>query len=448
MDKSRRNVLRQLSFLTTTTVSVALFPAMRVHAQATGNYVRSRTTPLPTVVKTQEELSGAKLVLPYSKSAVRMRGGGGLPSYKYTPGAYESVGLQKYMGSTGERQEIGLVSEAQAIWMTGGSPNNMLVQAAAHGSIPIHATLDGRVVNHFKYPRASFDSRQSPDPYFDISNPANPIQPDMAHYPALTYVAYLATGDQYYLEELQFAATWHIIGGPINYARGKGLIFPWQQRQLAWGLRDIIGAFIATQEAEKQRGTLPAPLLPSSYWKQIIDNNVTFLLKRYTENAREWEPKGPRPMSDVGFALVKDMGFIGCDDLNYIAPWQQDFLSTVLGWAVWTGRVPQVKPLYDFQIRQAIKRATGPLRSQAVQYNLPKGAAETWAASLVRNGRGPMADGHYDRAIVGPVADYPAYLRGALKVAVMNGVKGAEEAFAYADAEAKRFGVISTRWAI
>jgi hypothetical protein len=254
-----------------------------------------------------------------------------------------------------------------------------------------------------------------------------PVVPDTAHYPALSYIPFLATGDQYYLEELQFAATWHICGGPPDYAQGKGVIFPWQQRHFAWAIRDIIAAYIATPD-----GDVPAPLLPKSHWKKIIDSNIAF----YTD--REIK-KGP--------PLTKEMGFIAVDDPARLAPWQQDFISMVLGWAVWSDKVPQLRPLYDFQIRQAVKRATGPLRSQAIQYNLPAGPADSWAATLEKNGFRPTSDGHYPSSVrSGP--DYLAYLRGALKIAVMNGVPGADEAFAYADAEAKRLGFISMRWAV
>lgn len=426
MDRLRRDVLRNIGFFTATASAAAFFPLSRASAQANSNYVRSRANPAPKVVKTPEELTNARLMLPFTKSAAMKAGQ--VPSYKYTPGAYESVGLQKYMGATGERQEIGLVTEAQATWLAGGSAGPMLAQAEAHGSVPCHALIDGRIIDVVKYPLATFDQRALQGgwkPYFDITNAI--VTPDTAHYPALCYIPYLATGDQYYLEELQYAATWHICGGPPQYAQGKGIIYPWQQRQFAWGFRDIIAAYIATPD-----GNVPAPLQPKSYWRAIIDANIAFYTERYIKR---------------GAPMVQEMGFLGCDDLRYIAPWQQDYISMVLGWAVWTGKVPQLRPLYDFQIRQAVKRATGPLRSQAIQYDFTAGAGDSWAATLAKNGRPATSDNHYP-AFVRGFPDYLGYLRGALKVAVMNGVKGAEEALVYADAEAKRLGFVSMRWAV
>lgn len=434
MDRVRREVLRQLGLLTVAASAATVLPTC-ARAQATAGLTRGRPGTLPKIVKTQAELTAAKLMLPYSKSVALKPGS--FPSYKYSPGNYESLGLTKYMGATGERQEIGLVTEAQADWLSGGSPGNMLAQAEAHGSVPIHALIDGRVINVLKYPAATFDYRAPQNgwkPYFDITK--EPIAPDTAHYPALSYVPYLATGDQYYLAELQFAATYHICGGPPNFAQGKGIIWPWQQRQFAWGIRDIIAAYIATPE-----GDVPAPLQPKSYWKTILDNNIAFYMARYVQGTMQDSPKGDQ------MALIQEMGFLACDDMRYVAPWQQDYISIVLGWAVWSGQVPQLRPLYDFQIRQAIKRATGPLRSAAIQYDFAAGAGRTWAETLAKNGRKPTGDNHYP-ATVGSNPDYLGYLRASTRVAVMNGVPGAAEAYAYADDEAKRRGYITRRWAV
>lgn len=400
-----------------------------------GVFTRSRTGAAPQPNRTPADLAAAKLTLPYSPS-VPMKAPT-FPTYTYG-GTFDSVGLTKYMGQTGERQDIGLVTEAEADWLMGGSPNNMLQQAEAAGSVPVHALIDGRIIDVLKYPQATFFYRAAETgwkPYFDITQES--VKPDTAHYPALSYVPYLATGDQRHLEDLQFAATFHICGLDPTYAQGKGILWPWQQRQFAWGLRDIIAAYIATPE-----GDVPAPLLPKSYWKTILDNNIAYHMARFVDGTDSNSPAGDDK------ALVQEMGFIAVDgSMRWVAPWQQDYISMVLGWAVWTGKVPQIRPLYDFQIRQAIKRATGPLRSCAIQYDFPNGAGKTWAETLEMNGRLPTADDHFP-ASVGGVPDYLGYLRGVLKVSVMNNVPGADDAFAYANDEYMRFGFGTKRWAV
>ncbi len=406
-----------------------------------GNYRRGRVLSAPpTIVKTPQQLVAERLMLPFDRSISMRPERHELETYKL--GDWENVGLISYVGSTGDRREIGLVTDDIAEWLGGGSSQNMLAQAEAAGSSPIHAMIDGRVADHFKYPRASLDSRQDPSPYFDISSvppisgAGNPVAPESAHYPALSYVPYLATGDQYYLEELQFAANAHILYQPNLYTSGKGILWPWQTRQVAWALRDIFAAYFATPE-----GDVPAPLLPKSYWKKILDNNLAALTASKTAHYG-----GGSYTSDE--QSLRNEGFLASGDMKYLAPWQQDYLNTVLGWAVWTGRVPEWRPLYEFHTQQAIKRATGPLRSQAIQYNFPAGVGRTWAETLAKNGLSATPDDHFPSSFVSGVPSYLGYLRASLLIASMNGIPGAQSAFEYVDAETKRINYLGTRWSI
>jgi hypothetical protein len=346
-------------------------------------------------------------------------------TYSYKPGAWVEVGLQADMRGGGERPEIGLESDATAEWLMGGSIANALAQAQATRTLPIFRTIDGRFIDVIKYPRASFDARENPDPYFDLANPQG-ITLDLAHLSCLpNYALYLKTGEVAYLENLQATATYALACGPNNYTGGKGIIYPWQQRTLAWGLREIIKAYIATPE-----GAVPPPLLPKSYWKQIVENNIAWLTERYINSS---DP------------LTQSLGAFTEDQLSL---WQQDYISQVLGWAVYTGQVPQIKPLYDFQIRQAIIRATGPLRSQAIQYGTKFAGAKTWEEVLKLNGKTATADGNYDPQLSREAPHYPGLIRAALKFAVLNKTPGADEAFAYADAQARRVGLVCPRHAV
>ena len=59
--------------------------------------------------------------------------------YHYEPMSFP--GLPKGMGATGERPEIGIVTDVQAEWLITGNPvavEQMFVQAEAHGSVPVH----------------------------------------------------------------------------------------------------------------------------------------------------------------------------------------------------------------------------------------------------------------------------------------------------------------------
>ena len=421
-------------------------------------YRRGRAGVLPPIARRPEELVADRLVLPFARAVVM---GEVAPAAKpYVPGSYKGTGLVPYFGTTGERGEIGLITTAQADWLMGAAPDLMLAQAEAHGSVPVHGTINGRVIDVLKYPLATFDyravNRPWQRPYFDIRvrdglNGEEAVTPEGAHYPSLCYVPFLATLDLYYLAEVQFAATFMICGGPPDGAQGRGLVMRHQQRYYAWALRALAEAYVATLEAERVYGSpLSPPLLPSSYWLQILNNNLDEAFARRLTR-QDGTPFATPEMT----ALVGEMGFLGTNDLN-IAPWQQDYITTVLGWMVWTGRIPQAKPLYDFNVRQAVKRATGDWRSQAIHYyiappapSLPQTAGHTmgptWIDTLISHGFAPTVDGNY-RA--DSTKGYIPYLRASTAVAVLNGVPGATDAFAFADAQSKRVKFIPHRWAV
>ena len=283
MNWTRRQIFHQMAMLAAAVASARggyAFAASGPGASIVdlGIDRRGRTGPFPKIVKTPAELVTARLVLPYDRAnALRPDS---YPTYTYKPGDFA---VRRPHGLHGPDRRSGRSRPgdgSRGFWLTGGSPNNMLAQAEAHGSVPVHQTIDGRVIDVFKHPLASVDIRGA-KPHHDIS--VAQVKPDTPHYPALSYVPFLATRDLYYLAELQFAATYHINGSAVAYAQGKGILFPWQQRGLAWGLRDVIAAYIATLEAEKA-GPLPEPLLPSTHWKQIIDNNVAFLTKEFVNS--------------------------------------------------------------------------------------------------------------------------------------------------------------------
>src|SRR5690554_2960765 len=147
MMQTRRQLLHQMTMLATVIGAGQVGSACAASPTAQsgpltvvdlGNYRRGRTGSLPKIVRTPAQLVADRLVLPFDSDAVRHRDQ--VPSFTYRPGVYAEVGLNPNMPGTGERPEIGLVTEPQADWMMGASPDNMLVWAEAHGSIPVHAT--------------------------------------------------------------------------------------------------------------------------------------------------------------------------------------------------------------------------------------------------------------------------------------------------------------------
>lgn len=378
----------------------------------------------PRPIKSAAEVLKSRLVLPYSKSFVR--GQRGQPKAL----SYSPMGWPGYtdMGATGERDELGVVTSTIGDWLCGdGSPNNMMVWAESHGSVPVHYRVDGKKLSLVEHPRASsyWDPKAvGAKPWFQT---VKSIRPEMAHYPACNYVPFLATGDPYLLEELHDGTTFQVINGNPGYRQlDKGLLREDQTRGYAWGLRDVAGAYLATPE------NTPPWMLPKSYWKRILDNNRDHFMERWVKNGAK------NPLTGCHFAvdLTKD----------HMATWQQDFLGAVIGWMVFTGQFPDWRPIYEWHSRQAILRTNGKSgypRSRAIFYYFKTTDVKDMA-SLARvnnitetpNGRFTDSDGKNA---------YAAYLRGNLKAAVLNGIPDAAESLAYVDSQVT---IVPAKWAV
>lgn len=376
-------------------------PPAPVPPVAPTDYVRPRSSTLPAITRTPAELG--KLVLPFGPA----RNAKAYPTY--APGSdYESAGLTRYMGTTGERQEIGLVTEAQAVWLAGGSPNNMLVQAEAHNDVPVHF---GKV-DIFAQPDAScYYGYDSAIGSYPIGNPSfntedRPVKPETAHYPALNYVPYLATGDIRYLEGLQAQATFNLIQGPPLYR----FLMEGQPRGFAWLFRDLAACYLATPD------NAPSHLLPKAYWKKVLDKYRDAFKAAWVNNQQP---------------LVKNT-HAAFEVATWIAPWEQDYLGFVLGWMVYAG-LEDWRENYEWSVQQAILRA--PFGAKAIGYHWMTSPQTVDYPSLLAANPATSND-----------ANYKAYLRGNLKVAVLNKVPDAGPAFAIADQMAA--GYIPGRWAV
>lgn len=362
-------------------------------------YVRPCRTELPKVIRQPSDLG--TLVLPFTWGI----GVSELPTY--APGSdYKSAGMVPGMGTTGERQEIGLVTEAQAAWLAGGSPHNMLVQAEAHNDVPVHF---GKV-DIFATPDAScYYKWDSVNGHTPVGNPAfntrdYSVIPETAHYPALNYVPYLATGDIRYLEGLQAQATFNLIQGPPVYR----FFMEGQPRGFAWMLRDLAACYLATPD------NAPAHLLPKSYWKKVLD--------KYRDAFKAAWVNNQKPLVQNTHAAF--------DVKLWIAPWEQDYFGFVLGWMVYAG-LEDWRENYEWSVKQAILRA--PFGAKAIGYHwFVNPQTVDYPTLLAAN---PSVDD----------ANYKAFLRGNLKVATLNKVAGAQQAFEAADAMAKDY--IPGRWA-
>lgn len=283
-------------------------------------------------VRTVDDLKAAKIFPANYKPSTKFRQK--LPDI--VP-AYDYMGtssIVKYMPTTGERNDIGIVPEITGAYLCTGDPGaaySMRQWAESAASFPVHIRdyKTGKPINWGDYPKANtyYDQRYS-NPQVSIS-PKSPLTWDNAHEPSLSFVMYMLTDDLYYLEELQFFANRSIHASP-SY---QGMQFDVAQtRGFCWTLRDFFDVVLATPD------DIPDTLLPRSYFKAYLDYNRDFVINNYVNN--------PSPKTAVFYS--------GVDPLR-MPFWQEDYFASVVGLAVYRGFTDWA-PVFQWKYKSNIYR--------------------------------------------------------------------------------------------
>lgn len=257
-----------------------------------------------------------------------------------------------YMPQTGERPDIGLITDNSGYYMLGNDPAPMIDWAQSAGSCPMHFRDEatGRPIDLLKYPFANANDLPGQGNPFLVKGPANTDPrvniysqfgggwtPQQAHYCEMSYVAYMATQDIGFLEDLQFSANFTVLtDAAVTAHRGIATISG-EMRGIAWAFRNLFMAHAATQDAEA-RGVLPASCHTSAYWKTLLDNQLSYYTKFMAD-----------PANQV-FRLISGPGMFGA--------WQADFVLMVLAFGVLTGHSDWA-PLYLWALKNAIDRTSG-----------------------------------------------------------------------------------------
>ena len=269
--------------------------------------------------RTPEELAQAKL-LPHFDASVIAR-----YAKTHAPQVYTPMTLAGIMGNqqtTGERPDIGIVTDWQADYLcVGEGLATLLAQGEAAGTFNIHvrAASNTSPMDLFAWPFASFYDHAQSDPHVlrtacDVNGAK--VMYDTQHSPALAYVPFLLTGDPYYLEELQFTANADVLAQPPSSRwrlNGRGL---------AWGLRNSLYAWAATPEH------VPDWLLPRDYWSRHVDEYRSYGYEKAVT------PDNVLHLINSGGSQANP----GWPAGSYCSPWQEDFLTAVFALAVRLGR--------------------------------------------------------------------------------------------------------------
>ena len=177
-------------------------------------------------------------------------------------------GIATYMGMTGERDDIGIITESQAdylIYEDDQALGTVRAWLEGGGCFPMHerdentfAPID--FVNTYPmvttYPNG-YGEPQLPT-YYTYEEE---YSPDTAHRPELSYLPFLLTGDPYALEQLQFHTTYDYCA----QSRTKDFCMDFALRGYAWHLRSVANCVVATPD------NVPQWLQPKAYWQKYLD---------------------------------------------------------------------------------------------------------------------------------------------------------------------------------
>lgn len=195
------------------------------------------------------------------------------------------------MGNTGAQAAIGPLPRWSSIYVlhTGYRAYRwMLANSDALGAYGIHyrSKSTGQPVSVDRHPcltllPAAEVARCPAPPHRDDRPPpchgdcASPLIPDESHHPAPAYVAYMVTGDWYYMQELAFWADWVVFWtNPAYRDYSAGLIHRTQVRGQAWALRTLGDAAYI----------LPDTFSLKRYFNTVVENNIRWYNRRYTDN--------------------------------------------------------------------------------------------------------------------------------------------------------------------
>lgn len=164
----------------------------------------------------------------------------------------------------------------------------MLANDDALGSYDVHYRdqLTGEPLSVIAHPCATLVrpaevSRCPAPPHADDRFPhcqpacPSPLVSNEPHHPEPAYVAYLVTGDWYYLDELTFWADWIIYQqNPAYRDYSRGLIVHNALRGQAWALRTLgYAAYILPDQDPFKK-----------YFNQVVENNIAWYNAHYTDN--------------------------------------------------------------------------------------------------------------------------------------------------------------------
>lgn len=203
----------------------------------------------------------------------------------------------------------------------------------------------------------------------------NPNVIDVSHVPAVGYVPYLLSGDRFFLEEMQFYASFVATG-----EQGTGLFYGQQLRAQAWGHRALAQASYATPDADRLK----------AFFIDRLNANLDDDIARYVTN-----PKANKLGAVVDGSAWSDPDSSG----NVTRTWQDDFITQAIGQVLELG-FTKAAPFFAFKAKYPVSRM-----------NYSRMMSSTYSLKLRPDNSSPVFD-NIDQVFA---ASYPANIIGQAK---------------------------------
>lgn len=311
-----------------------------------------------TIVKTPAQLVAERSVFPYGDPDGLLMSGGLADAYAPYKGPMYTCEVTIYEPTTGERSDIGLMTDHAAKFLAGAPPDGMFAWAEVGGTCPVHYSDDatGQIVDKIKYPYANaydlpgyMGSPFLPKGPFLVNTDGTPVNSysatggnfvaQQAHHPDYLFVATMATRKPSLLLNLQSHGNFGVLDASLTTQAGFEVISG-EYRAIAWSLRSLAAAWYATKtfEAEGLKTGDGTPFKNSTYFKTLLDQTLGW----YSAPARQ---------NDVFHIL-------GAPGGGTLSSWQNDYLLQVVAWMVLIG-LSDWSDLYLYLLQNVIDRTSG-----------------------------------------------------------------------------------------
>ena len=260
-------------------------------------------------------------------------------------GPLGSALVTQYMPMTGGREDIGLLPGWTSRYLLSQDEKSfaiMMANADAAGSASWHMidAATGEAVSIYDHPDLWIDSRDNviPSQFWESDDGGWKI--DNSHQPSLSYVPYLITGNQYYLDNL-VNQTSYSVGKTWDEKRGEdgNLIFGYNQpRGDAWLMRTL----------SETSFIIPDSHALNDYFSSLLNANLDHLVQKYVIDGH----------MDTAGELEGwfDFAYQGSPK-GVVSAWQQDFISSSLALAAKRG-FDQAETLLEWTMNYVAGRYT------------------------------------------------------------------------------------------